>query len=429
MKNKPQATSPWKIGITIYNYLQHLFTGLKITLAAALLITCVSCAGLRSTVQKSEMDAVDQGMDLPEGNITAYDDALQKLGVMLTAYYKPSVKVYCRPIVNATASQKLPADVSQLTQTAISKIGPKLQSIDFDSQQLSVDLALDERTMQRIVPDLAVKGAITEYDKKMEKNREIEGDALPSISGHEIDVGGSVDSSAEAATVAMDYQLLDYKTQMTIPYVQAANRMNLYSTTKAADFGLAVEGSGFGLNCKVKRSQGIHAGLRLLVELNILEVVGKYHVVPYWRCLPDGQVDERLVKRFVQELKQDPDALGTMKKLAYAHGCAIDLTSGGISADELQLLRGLKQQYGLDPDGENDYEFIKLMWMNLPIEQAAVRMANLPDPEALRRAAAEAGQRAQAEAATAAEAEARSKAESEKTKKRTTFKFGAQDSF
>jgi len=410
-------------------YLRGLVLGLSVMGAIVVLMLGSSCAGLKSTVQKSEMDAVDRSMALPKQNITAYDDALQKLGVMLTAYHRPAKKVYCRSIVNATASKKLPADVSQLTQTAISKIGPKLLSIDFDRKQLAVDLALDEQTMQRVIPDLAVKGAITEYDKKMKKNREIEGDALTSISGHEIDAGGSIDSSAESATVAMDYQLLDYKTQMTIPYVQAANRINLQSTTKAADFGLAVEGSGFGLNCKVKRSQGIHAGLRLLVELNILEIVGKYHKVPYWRCLPDGQVDERLVKRFVQELKQSPNALGTMKTLAYAHGQPMDLASPGISQDELGNLRTLKTEYGLDPNAENDYEFIKRMWLNLPFEDAAIRMAGVPDPEELRRVAGEDAQRAQVEAAAAAEDAARRNAQAEKEKKRTTFKFGAQDSF
>lgn len=413
----------------MYKYLQYLSNGLKITLVAGLLVTCISCEGMRSTIRESDMDAVDQSMALPRENVTVYDNALQKLGMMLIAYNVKPIKLYCRPIVNATASQKLPADVTQLTLSAFSKIGPKIQSIDFDRTQLSVDLARNEQTMDRVVPDLAVKGAITEYDKKVEKDREIEGDVLASVGGHEFDAGGSIDSSAESATIAMDYQLLEYKTQMSIPFVQAANRMNLSATTKAADFGLAVEGSGFGLNCKVKRSQGLHAGLRLLVELNVLELIGKYHNVPYWRCLPTGQVDERMVERFTQDLKRDPNALRTMKTFAYAHGCSMDLTSSGISSDELQQLRGLKETYGLDPDGENDYEFIKLMWLNLPFETAAERMADIPNAEELERVAAEASRLRQLQAAVAAEEQARQAAEAEKLKKRTTFKFGAQESF
>lgn len=388
-----------------------------------------SCAGLKSTVQKSEMDAVDASMALPEENITVYDDALQQLGMMLTAYNVKTVKLQCRPIVNATSSRKLPMDVTQLTLTAFSKIGPKIQSIDFDRSQLSVDLARNEQTMDRVVPDLAVRGAITEYDKKMKKEREIEGDALFSAGGHEIDAGGSVDSSASSATVAMDYQLLTYRTQSTIPYVQASNRMNLFSSTKSSDFGLVVEGSGFGLNCKVKKSQGIHAGLRLLVELNVLEVVGKYHIVPYWRCLPEGKSDPRLVKRFVQNLKRNPNALQLMKTYAYAHGEPMELASTAISAQELQSLCKLKTKYGLDPNGENDYEFIKQMWLNLPYETAATRMANVPDLETLKRAAADEKRQKQVEEATAENARAEQKVQAEKTKKRTTFKFGTQESF
>lgn len=397
--------------------------------AASLLLLFSSCAGMKATVSRQEMDSVDQSMELPSTNITVYDSSLEKLGLMLTAYNVKNIKIYCRPIVNATASKKLPTNVSQLTLTAVSKIGPKVQSIDYDRGQLAVDLARDETTMQRVVPDLAVRGAITEYDKKVEKERELEGDASGSWGGNEFDGGGSADNSSSSSTVAMDYQLLDYKTQMTIPYVQAANRMNLYTATAGKDIGLSIEGSGFGVNCKVKRSQGIHAGLRLLVELNILEIIGKFHNVPYWRCLEDGKPDQRMVKQFIRNIKKDPNVLLTMKTYAYAHGKNMEMGTGGISQAELNGLKALKKQYGLDPDAENDYEFIKLMWLNLPFESCANRIADMPDPAEVQRKAEEALRRAQAAAHAEAAARAENAAEEKAAKKRTTFKFGKQDTF
>jgi len=402
---------------------------LKLGLVVAIGTLWVSCATVAPTVQKSDMDAVDQSMELPERNITAYDDALYQLGRMLTAYSRPTTRVYCRPIVNATASGSLPSDVTQLTQTAISKIGPKFQYIDIDRKQLSVDLARNETSMERVIPDLAIKGAITEYDLKLEQNSQKEGDVLAFVGEGQIDAGFNEYGNASAVTMAMDYLMLDYETQMSIPFVQGANRMNLYTSTEGSDYGISVLGTGFGVNCRVKRSQGLHAGLRLLVELNVLEIIGKYHRVPYWRCLPNGQVDERLVDRYVQEIKSDPNALTTMKWLAYAHGCEMDLHSTGLSANEIEQLLELKQHYGLDPNEQNDYEFMKRMWLNLPFETAADRMAQVPDPETLRNMQIEAERRAQAEAMAAEANKAREEAAAEAEKKRTTLKFGAQETF
>ncbi len=389
----------------------------------------MSCATMAPTVDKRDIDAVDASMELPEENITAYDDALENLGLMLTAYSRPLTKVYCRPIINATSSQKLPSDVTQVTQTAISKIGARFQNVDIDKKQLSVDLARNEHTMERVVPDIAIKGAITEYDEKMEENRQVEGDVLSFVGDDQIDAGFNVHGKATGATIAMDYLLLDYNTQTTIPNVQAANRMNLYTVVKAKDFGISILGTGGGFNCKVKQTQGIHAGLRLLVELNVLETIGKYHLLPYWRCLPGGQVDERLVNRYVQMIKSDPNVLDRMKRLAYAHGRDMDLASAGLSEEEIAHLENLKEQYGLDPKAENDYEFMKLMWLNLPFEVAAVRMENVPDPEEYRRLLIEEAQRAEAEAIAAEEIRLRLEAEAEAEKKRTTLKFGSQESF
>ena len=407
-------------------------------------VALTSCTMLKAEVQDSEIDEVDASLQLPTQNITRYDDALGKLGMMLTAYGVDPVVMQCRPIGNATASQKLPRDVKQLVFTGLTRIGPKITSVDFDKDQLAVDLAINKNTMERIVPDVALRGAITEFDKKVEKEKEIEGDGYASTDGHDWDAGGSLDSDAQAVTMAMDFQVLNYKTQTTVPYVQSANRLNLFTVTKAMDFGIAFEGSGFGFNCKVKKQQGVHSGLRLLVELSLLEVLGEYYQVPYWRCIPDSRPDNDMIKRYIRQLRNDPNVLLKMKTFAYAHGKRMDLASNSLSSKELAALKQLKEEYGLDPEGENDYEFIKKMWLNLPYEKAAGRMEGIGARIKKQQEAARQGEVAAQQAAQAAQIQAQQQAEAariaaqqaaeaarqaELQKKRTTFKFGKQDTF
>lgn len=403
----------------------RFFGSMSMALFCALFLS--SCAGLSSDVNDQDIQGVDDSLSLGSSNITKYDDALYQLGLMLDAYGCDVSSVQVRAIDNRTASKKLPADVTQMTITALNKIGNHLQIIDYDQDQLGIDLAIGTHTMERLVPDLALRGAITEFDKKVEKERNLGLDASGSAAGYDIDADMSYDTSAEGITAAMDFQLLDYKTQTLIPGVQAANRINLFNTSKGGGMGLSFIGSGVNFDAKVKKSQGLHSSLRLLVELSIAEVVGRYSQVPYWRCIPNCPEDSMTIKKYRRALRGNPNQLQVKKMLATAYGKPIDPFSNQVSQQEVVAFDQLKQQLNL-PLEVSEIDFITQLWLAVPIEQGAENMRNV---YVLR-------QQAEAEAALQREKKARQhqqeqeavrQKEAQKQKKRTTFKFGTQDSF
>jgi hypothetical protein len=405
-----------------------------VSVLGGVLCMASGCMSMKSEVQREEIDAVDNSMSLAEGNITRYDDALKRLGMLLTAHACDTVRVQVRPIENRTASKKVPADVTQMTITALNKIGPQVQIIDYDKDQLGIDLAIGTHTMERIAPDLAVRGAITEFDKKVEKERGLEAGIDASIDSRDLDSDASYDTSAEAVTMATDYQLLNYTTQTLLPGVQAVNRIDFFKAEKGGEFGINYDGSGLNFKAKVTKSQGMHSALRLLVELSIAEVLGEYYKIPYWRVVPGTVPNEAVIDEFRRAVNRRPDRLLLKKRLAYAHGQAVDPFTDSLTAHEETCFDVLRKDLGL-AESTPDAEFITQMWLRIPVEKGAMRMrdyyeelARVQEQEAMRQAELQ-RQRAEEEARLQQAQLEQQQRQQETVQKRTTFKFGKQDTF
>jgi hypothetical protein len=383
-----------------------------------------------ANIQNKDLQTLDQGMETGQNNITQYDDSLRQLGAMLEAYGCSKTLIQVRGIYNRTASEKLPADVSQLTITALNKIGKLVQVVDYDQDQLGIDLAIGTQTMDRIIPDLALRGAITEFDKKIEKERGVGVDLAADTFGIDSDTGAdaSYNTSSDGTTTAMDFQLIDYKSQTLIPGVQAANRINVFNTTQGKGAKLSIIGSGAKIDARVKESQGLHASLRLLVELSITELIGKYHKVPYWRCLPNADPDLDMIRSYRNQIAQDGEhAVFILKELALAHGYAMDPLSNQLSEPEMQVLEKMRKNLGLALE-ISDVDCITELWLTLPLEPESRRMHEIRFQRQQEEMAQQQAHAAQEQLAQQQLSEAQA-IEAEKHEQRTTFKFGKQDSF
>jgi len=75
------------------------------------------------------------------------------------------------------------------------------------------------------------------------------------------------------------------------PRMQASNAIKVlnFSAEGGASFGFY--GDSFGFKIESKYLQGRHSAIRTLVDLSVLELVGKATNVPYWRCIPGGLLD------------------------------------------------------------------------------------------------------------------------------------------
>jgi len=362
--------------------------------AAGLALLVSGCKSMDANVSSADITKVENKMEGPSARGTRYDTALTNLGIMLRAYNCQPVSVQPKPITNDTGTEGVPKDIVVMLTTALGKIGDQIKVIPYDPTYVFTEKELGEK-LDRAIPDILVSGAITEYDKDVfQQKREFKGDAEFGKASGATTAHAGYDADAGGGRMALDLRVIAYRSQQIISNVQTSNKIDIKKKSQGANFDIAVNGNGLGVNASVTAKEGAHAALRLLVETSVLELIGKYYDIPYWRCVEGAQPDEALIARYREGLKDDPaKAVVKLKVLAYTHGQDVGLDTADITDKDKQAIEKLKAQYNV----KDDYDLIVELWKNVPLQEGADRLKSYRKELAKAQAAAEEAEKTAAE--------------------------------
>ena len=255
---------------------------------------------------------------IPATRTTAFDNVMYDFGKLLitytgsTANFKP-IYIQSKSISNSTGSQTgLPGDLTQMVSTAIGQVGAPLVYVPYDPSYELNEKNTGHRSFSRIDPEVVLSGAITEYDQ----------DTTSTSQGTNVGIappmGGKVQPNADysnsktsgVSRLTLDFSVLDYRTQTALgPPV--SNTITITKNTQDKSIAFSIFGVSLGVNGAVTQNQGVHAALRQLVNVSIVQVLGKYYGVPYWRVFPGGQVDKRMSDETLAQVASE----GRLKKL------------------------------------------------------------------------------------------------------------------
>jgi hypothetical protein len=230
--------------------------------------------------------------------------------------------------------------------------------------------------IQLTLPNVLITGAITEFDR-----------ALASA-GHGFDLGllfgkghGETDSSASrqaASTISrlsVDFNLMDFNTQTLLPRIQATNSMRVLNDSQQDAFDFAIYGNGFGLSSNTRYLQGRHNAIRLLVDMSMVQLLGRYLSLPYWRCLPNGVPDPVVLQRIAKGYGANDTAkrVRWMQESLRDYGFALELT-GRLDARTVAALDSVMAMLKLpkprDAKDRLDVEVFTRVYVNVPVEPA-----------------------------------------------------------
>jgi len=384
----------------------------KILAKSAVLITGAIFAFMTSScsvldwfggkISDDEVTDMEKDMGTPNQRATVYDESLKKFGLMLEAYNIASTKVQSKVISNDTAEKTLPDDVSKIMATSLNKMGRNIIFIPYDPNYV-INESTTGGNISRSLPDIVVAGGITEFEKDLiEKGRDLkmEGQVQKGDWGskYNADGGAGYKAGSNLSRMTLDLNLLDYKTQAALSGIQVSNTINIRKTNLGWSIGAYFQGCGLSFDYSLKKQQGIYSALRMLVELSVLEVLGKYFEVPYWRCLDGAQPDQAMCTRMLEEFNdlQEANQGAYLKEYLFLSGYdTFDRSKGFFSESEKQSLNEVMKQQGVTGKGDL---FMKL-WMNVPLEEARKRIKDHKKiVEFKRQEMAEAQRKAQIEA-------------------------------
>lgn len=258
-----------------YEKTRLIIAGLSVT---GMLAACVA------DPPKPETATVVTAVKTPVAKtVTNFTPALRCMDDLLLAYGKKDIVITTAGIPDSTG--KVMAGTKEMLISSASRMSIKskaLSFIDYDTERNDL-LALFQDmqaagAFQHKLPNYYIRGAITQLDENAIDSQRGGGIALPWL-----DIGMSKDQVS--SVVSMDMNIGETTSRMIIPGVSASNSLVITRAGNSKEAGGRIGQVGFSFNMSLNKAEGLGSGVRALVELGMIEVIGKLTSVPYWKCL------------------------------------------------------------------------------------------------------------------------------------------------
>ncbi|CAB1367375.1 DUF4384 domain-containing protein [Denitratisoma oestradiolicum] len=227
--------------------------------------------------------------------VTNFSQALRCMDDLFMAFGKQGIVITSAGIPDETG--KVRTGTKEMVITAIAKMTVKSNALEFiDFHAGGDDLAnlfAAKGDAARKLPDYYIRGSITQMDDNSVRKNKGAGISLPFL-----DFGSSKDESYDL--ISMDMSVGDAATRKILPITSTSNTMVLVKGGSAKEGGGRLGKLGLSFNVDLSRSEGVGAATRTLIELGLIETVGKFTQVPYWKCL-DTSITNPLIRDQARE--------------------------------------------------------------------------------------------------------------------------------
>ena len=348
-------------------------------------------------VSCASMDPANVDVELktapPTVQITNYSQALADLGLMTEIYNVDVVKIQSNPIGDNTGTSgstggEIPRDITEMIKSALNSIGGRVTFIPYDPSFMQNQMVTGYSNFEdKLIPDVVISGGITEFDRGLETRGDgtdisagAEFTGLPDyLPSKEIKLRYGDTGKTGLASITLDFNLLNFKTMAGIPRMSTVNSMKVSKAMGEKELGISLFGQSFGRKGSVKKVQGRHAAVRLLVELSMIQVVGKYNGLPYWRLLGDDAMPDKDVESAIRKFYfklGDSDRIFKAQEWLYLHGYELALNGQLDNA----TVAALKQyDAGYNPANKISDDLFVRLYSSIPIKESTLGRRNQLD--------------------------------------------------
>ena len=283
-------------------------------------------------------------------------------------------------------SDGLPDKTGQITTgtkemmiSAISKMSTKsgaFRFVDVDRTQDSVFWIQQNWIGVRdglLAPNYYIRGAITQVDAGVMNDSQSAGFSLPQFS-----IGVSRDQLV--SVVSMDLNIGDVVSRQIVAGLSSTNSIAVVKTGQGGDTEGLIGKAGVFFEISSDRSQGSHQSVRTLVELGLIEVLGKLTRVPYWRCLEiDSTNPEMMAQARDWYDGMSPGEQIVLAKVALRqYGQYHGVEDEQVTPELLQAVNRYKAENDLIADGRIDFDlYYSFLVNNLAIQGQGKTVAGL----------------------------------------------------
>ncbi|MFQ5561184.1 MAG: hypothetical protein ACE5FU_11455 [Nitrospinota bacterium] len=327
----------------------------------------------------------------PKAKITSYTQSLRDLGLMTEIYASDVLRIQSNPIndktgTSGTTGGEVPRDITEMLKSALNSIGGNVVYIPYDPAFVQNQMVTGySEFSEKVIPDVILSGGITEFDRGLEtkgQNTDVAlGAELRGLSeqfpSKDLGVRYGQTEKRGLARITLDFNLLNFRTMTGIPRMNVVNTMEVKKGLKGKELGISIFGQSFGRKGDVKKVQGRHDAVRLLVELSMIQVVGKYGALPYWRLLGEGVTPDKdvqkAISRFYYTLSQ-PEIITSVQEWLFLHGYDLGLT-GELDEKTVFALQEVDRSF-LPESNEVNLATFQSVYFTIPITEETLGRRN-----------------------------------------------------
>lgn len=313
---------------------------------------------------------------LPEVKTTIFSEAIRGLGRANLIYGRGELRVMAKPIIDQTGTSlptqgEIPQDISEMVKSTLNGIGGNILYVPYDPEFM-LNTAQTGYTQwgEKLLPDIVLVGGLTEFDRGLvTKEKNLNLSATAEELGAPVGLEFEDTSKGSLASITLDFNLIDFNTFTGIPFMQAVNNIKVNKTLKEDTLGFTVYGQTLGLRGQIKKVQGRHAAIRLVVQLGIIQVLGKYQKLPYWRLLPNAEPDQVVLDAVREEFYSldQPDRIAKIQEYLYLYGKDVEVT-GRLDAKTRAAIEDFKNEHGLTNATPVSEEVYLSLFENVPLD-------------------------------------------------------------
>jgi hypothetical protein len=260
--------------------------------AAAALAGCSSMEVKQQTIEKTEV-ARKGPESTPFRSITGFSGALRCMDNTMIDYGVRDVSMLVEEILDQT--KKVNAGTRDMLITAVSDMTRRSRAIRVvafgkDATNVISFLASAQRqSAYEVIPQYDIKGSVSQFDENVIRNQKDFGIGFQPF----INLGISRD--AASSILGLDLSVLTTDDMSILPGVTSRNSVVILKQGRGLDGDAAYHKFGVNFSMNLNKSEGQSQALRGLVELAVIELMGKLTKTPYWRCLGgDPETNEEI---------------------------------------------------------------------------------------------------------------------------------------
>ena len=254
-------------------------------LVLAALATLAGCQTLEVKKPTLEQTAeIRKGPeDRPQRSITGFSEALRCMDTLLLDYGVRDVTMLTEEIADET--KKLNAGTRDMLISSVSDMSRRSRAVRLvafgkdTANVISFLATAQSAAAYQAIPLYDIKGSVSQFDENLIKNQKDLGFGISSF----INLGIARD--AASSMLALDLSVLTTSDMAVLPGVTSRNSVVILKQGRGFDGDAAYHKFGINYSMNLARAEGQSQALRGLVELAVVELIGKLTKTPYWTCL------------------------------------------------------------------------------------------------------------------------------------------------